>query len=219
MMLLSSATLVSAALLIGLVLAGEVRAQEPAAEPLPIPRIASTVDVGSYRPLTKRERWRYYWEQNYTSPAVAACTFGTALRMQLDDRPGEWGQGAAGYSRRVASTFGRYTLAGSFQNAGAAALGHEVRYVRCRRTNKLVRLGNALTSPLFTFDSAGRAVPDVELVGGVIAGDAIAARWMPSNERGRARLARQCSVDLGAQSLFNTLREFGPELRRLFSVR
>jgi hypothetical protein len=198
-----------AAVLFLLVLTPGIRAQavmeKPAEASQPelnatAPRIANVMEANdAYLPLTARERWLFYWQQSYASSAVAFRSLVSPLALQWGDRPPEWGQGVAGYSRRASSTFGRYTLSDSFQDIGAAALGHEVRYVRCRCSNKLARFGYAFTSPLFTRNRTGEVVPNFEEVGGVIAADAIAMRWMPRSQRSLSRLWQQASFDVGAQ--------------------
>jgi hypothetical protein len=95
------------------------------------PMLSTASDPGSYRPLSGRERWNLYLHDALWSPGIVFRVAGPALLgAQVNDEPPAWGQGAEGYSRR----FGRFALKETYEAAGAAALGHEVRYVRSMRT-------------------------------------------------------------------------------------
>jgi hypothetical protein len=90
------------------------------------------------------------------SPGVFFASAGPALGAQLKNEPASWGQGVEGYSKRFANRFGRFTLQKSYEAAGAAALGHEVRYVRSKRSGFGRRAVHALTANFVTHDRNGR---------------------------------------------------------------
>jgi hypothetical protein len=180
--------------------------------PVPTP-----VEPVSYQPLTGRERWNLYLRDKFWSTGAFFRAAGPALGAQLNNEPPAWGQGAEGYSRRVANRFGRFALQKTYEAAGAAALGHEVRYVRSTRSGFLPRAAHALTANFITYDRNGRRTPHVARVGSVFAAEFKGSLWMPGGYRDAATAMRGVGRELGVSSAFNLIREFAPELKRMFT--
>ena len=168
-----------------------------------------------YQPLTGKERWNTYVRQAFGSPAVFFRAAGPALGGQLKNEPPEWGQGMEGYSRRVANRFGRFTLQGTFEAAGAAALGHEVRYIRSTRSGFFPRAAHAMTANFVTYDKNGRRTPHIARVGSAFVAEFTGNLWMPAGYRDTSTAFRGVGVELGIGSAFNLFREFSPELKRV----
>jgi hypothetical protein len=120
----------------------------------------------------------------------------------------------AGYSRRFANRFGRFALKETYEAAGAAALGHEVRYLRSTRSGFLARAGHALKATFVTYDRNGQRTPHVARLGAAFAAEFTGNVWMPAGHRTRAEALRGVGLELGMNSLFNLFREFSPEIRR-----
>jgi hypothetical protein len=179
--------------------------------------VPTPVEPVSYQPLTGRERWNLYLRDTFWSTGAFFRAAGPALGAQLNNEPPAWGQGAEGYSRRVANRFGRFALQKTYEAAGAAALGHEVRYVRSRRSGFLPRATHALTANFITYDRNGRRTPHVARVGSVFAAEFKGSLWMPGGYRDAATAMRGVGRELGVSSAFNLIREFAPELKRMFT--
>jgi hypothetical protein len=193
----------------------DLQAVEP--DPKAKSTIASVVPAGAqYRPLTAEERWKLYVHETYLSPSVLFRAAGAAAGEQYNNEPPQWGQGMRGYARRTVSVWGRFTLSDTYVAAGSAALGHDVRYVRCRCSGFGPRLGYALTSSLFTRDGNGRIVPAVARMGGAFGAEYTARLWLPEGFQTDSRIARTVLYQVGFQGVFNALREFTPELKRAF---
>jgi hypothetical protein len=169
----------------------------------------------AYRPLTGDDRLRIYWRRAFYSPGAFFRAAGPALGSHLRNEPPQWGQGARGYGRRSADRFGRFALKETYEAAGAAALGHEVRYIRSSRTGFLPRAGHALAATFVTKDRHGRRTPHVARVGSVFAAEFTGNLWMPAGHRTRSEAIRGVGIELGVSSMFNLIREFSPELRRV----
>lgn len=169
-----------------------------------------------YHPLTARERWRFYLRETYLSPRPYIRATVSGLVQQWEDEPSEWEQGMRGYARRTTSAWGLFTLADTYEAAGAAALGHEVRYVRCRCSGFGPRFRYAVASSLLARDRNGRIVPAVARIGGEFAAGYTAKLWLPEGYQSDSRIARNVLVQTGFKGIVNTLKEFTPELRRVF---
>jgi hypothetical protein len=171
----------------------------------------------SYVPLTGKQRWDLYLHDAFWSPGVFFKAAGPALGAQLNNEPPEWGQGMEGYSKRFANRFGRNALQETYESAGAALLQHEVRYIRSRRSGFLPRAAHALTANFVTYDRRGRRAPHFSRVGGAFAAEFTGNLWMPAGYRDTSKAMRGVGIQLGVGSAFNLLREFAPELKRVFA--
>ncbi len=174
------------------------------------------VEPVSYRPLSGKERWNLYVRDTFWSPGAFFRAAGPALGGHLSNEPPEWRQGTAGYSRRFANRFGRFTLQKSYEAAGAALLQHEVRYRRSDRYGFLPRASHALTANFATYDASGRRAPHLARVGAAFAAEFTGNLWVPAGHRDTATALRGVVTQLGVSSAFNLVREFAPELRRMF---
>jgi hypothetical protein len=170
----------------------------------------------AYKPLTGQERWNIYFREAFWSPGAFFRAAGPALGSHLGNDPPEWGQGSAGYSRRAASRFGRFALQETYEAAGAAFLQHEVRYLRSSRPGFLPRAAHALKANFVTYDKHGRPTPHIARIGSTVAAEFTGHLWMPAGHRGASEALRGVGMRLGFGGAFNLLREFSPELRRLF---
>lgn len=167
-------------------------------------------------PLTGDERWHRYVRNTYWSPAPYLRTGASALFSQLRDDPEPWEQGMSGFGKRAANRFGRFALRESIEAGGAALLQHEVRYVRSDSTRIAPRVAHALKANFLTWDRDGRRVPHAARLGAIFATEFTATRWMPDGYRDSGTALRGVGVQLGISSGINLLREFSPELKRLF---
>jgi hypothetical protein len=184
----------------------------------PKPPVA-VVAQSNYMPLTAKERWDRYLRDAFWSPGVFFRAAGPALGAQMNNEPPQWGQGMEGYSKRFANRFGRFALEESYEAAGAALLQHEVRYIRSKRSGFLPRAAHALTADFVTYDRSGRRTPHFARVGSVIAAEFTGNLWMPNGYRDASTAMRGVGVELGVGSAFNLIREFAPELKRIFTRR
>ena len=180
---------------------------------------ASVPKLLGYKPLTGRDRWNEYLRDAFWSPGVFFRAAGPALGAQLNNEPAVWGQGTEGYSKRFANRFGRFALQETYQAAGAALLQHEVRYVRSKGSGFWPRAAHALAANFVTYDQAGRRAPHFARVGSVVAAEFTGNLWMPSGYSDASRAMRGVGVELGVSSGFNLMREFAPELKRIFAWR
>ena len=236
-MRLNRSTLLTPPLLLGLSVQGWADAGDPGQKLDPL----RTVDAGgemagrpagdpstaivaepvraSYVPLTGKERWNLYLRDAFWSPGVFFKAAGPAVGAQLNNEPPQWGQGMEGYSKRFANRFGRFALQETYEAAGAAILQHEVRYIRSKRSGFLPRAAHALTANFVTYNQSGRRTPHVARVGSVVAAEFTGNLWMQAGYRDASTAMRGAGMQLGVSSAFNLIREFAPELKRVFTWR
>ena len=179
--------------------------------------VPARVEPVSYQPLNGRECWNLYVRDTFWSTGAFFRAAGPALGGHLNNEPPEWGQGTAGYSRRFANRFGRFALQKSYEAAGAALLQHDVRYRRSGRSGFLPRAAHALTANFVTYNASGRRTPHISRVGAALAAEFTGNLWMPAGHRDASTAMRGVGMHLGVSSAFNLVREFAPDLRRVFS--
>ena len=193
-----------------------VHAQAAADRPSPPSSDATPV---SYQPLTGTERWKLYWHDALWNPGVFFGAAGPALGGQLNHDPDSWGQGAEGYGKRSANYFGRFALQRTYEAAGAALLQHDVRYLRSKRSGFLPRAAHALSANFVTYERNGRRTPNFARVGSIVGAEFTGNLWMPDGYRNASKAMRGAGMELGARSAVDLIREFAPELKRIFSRR
>ncbi len=170
----------------------------------------------TWRPLSGDERWRLFFKENFDFRGGAYFrAFGAALPDHLKNRPEEWAQGSRGYFTRAGDRFARFTLSKALEHAGAAATGLEPRYVRSKEDGFGKRFLHASQLAVLTYDREGKKTFYWSRFAGAFAGEAISASWNPA-VRWEVRGYQGAAQQVAAAWLFNMIREFSPDIKRLF---
>ena len=170
-----------------------------------------------YIPLNGQQRWRLFLNENFSLTTGAYFrAFGSALPDHLDNRPESWDQGAEGYLRRVGDRFARFTLSSALEHAGATVSGQDPRYVRCKCDGFWRRFGHASQMTLLTYNSEGQKRFFWSRFAGAFGGEAISAAWNPE-VRWDVRGYQGAIQQVGATWVFNVIREFSPDIKRVFA--
>lgn len=171
-----------------------------------------------WEPLTDRQRWQIYWKNTWANPGAFFRAAGTAGLDQNRDEPREWGQGMKGYGRRFADRYATFAIQDTITTATAAALDYDVRYLRCQCTGFFPRTGYAIAQSFVTKNRDGRWRPNIPQWVGGMGGAAIATYgWRPASMRNANEVWRAGISQIAFPMFFNTLIEFGPEIKRAFS--
>lgn len=191
-----------------------IAAADPVAKPEASPRPGAlwgtVITRDQFKPLTGNERWGLYWRQSYWRPGAFFSNAGPALGAHLNNEPPQWGQGMEGYSKRFANRFARSAIRDSVSAGGSAALGYDVRYVKCDCKGFLPRVGHSIAWNFLTLNRKGETVFNIPRVGGFFAGEFIGNTWMPAGYNSASDAMRSGAIQLGFTSVFNVFREFGP---------
>lgn len=107
---------------------------------------------------TNAERWRVLWRGLALSPGAYIRSTFTASEHHLANKPKDWGQGWAAFGKRNVNSFVTFSLQDVASEGLAAAAGYEMRYVQCKCTKVLPRVGHALWFNLVTYDRKGKTV-------------------------------------------------------------
>lgn len=180
----------------------------------PEQKVKMTVERSEVRPLTGAERRRLWVQDAVWSPGAVFSAAAPAAIQLWNQEPKEWQLGAEGYARRFGSNLARAAMDDTMAAGAAAALGYEVRYVKCGCMGVWRRVGHAVSWGVLTMDRRGQVVLNSPRIGSAFAAAYIANSWMPEGFRSNGDVARVAAMQLGVRGAFNVVREFMPKLRR-----
>ncbi len=145
--------------------------------------------------------------------AVVRSAAGAAI-SQANDTPHEWGQGAAGYGRRLGSSFAGHLVKVGIQYPVARLMHEEFGYRRSNKQGFKARLFYALEATVITHKTTTEkpTVSTSELAGAFGSGF-ISRLWQPASTRALIQGFSSAGIALGADAGGNVVREFWPEIR------
>jgi hypothetical protein len=156
---------------------------------------------------TKRERFNRYVKST-VGPFSLLYTGLSAGINQWRDEPEEWEQGASGYGKRYASSFGRNAIQQTVIYGLDTALGLDSGFKRSQRKGFLPRMKDALAQNITSRTRTGKRVISVPRLTGVYASHIISTEtWHPSRYDYKDGL-RSGTVSLATGFGINLVREF-----------
>jgi len=186
------------------------KAAEPApSDAAPAARLSSAPLV--YVPMTQAERARRYAKSLFSLEAIGRAAAGAGLQ-QWTNTPREWGQGAEGYGRRFANSFGENVVRQTITYGMSSALDEDNRYFASERTGFGSRTTYAVESTFLARRSDGTRRLSYSRITGLVATAFISRAWQPPSERGVGHAAGSLGTTVGTEIGFNIAREFLPSL-------
>ncbi len=172
-------------------------------------------EIEPWTKITGEQRWQQYVSLTYSPLAVLGAAAGAGVSQAIDS-PTEWGQGAEGYGKRVASSYAS-TLVGNTVTFGSAALFHDDnRYFRSHSGGFFARLGHVIASPYVARnDQGGKRFSTSQFLGSA-AYSGIQLAWQPRSWQGWDDVAINYSIWYGTVAGVNLFREFYPSFVKKF---
>lgn len=199
-------------LILGLLIAGLAPAILPAQSVLGLPKLGS---IQTATPLTAREKFNYRVVQTFGLKGLAGGSIGAAIG-QARDAPHEWGQGAAGFGYRYASSIGGTLTRNSMEFAVESMFHEDPRYFPSTEKGFKARLKNVLLQTVVTRTDSGSARFAYARVGSAFANGQLVNAWQPASTGGVGDGVIRGLISLGADAGYNFLQEFVPFLRPRF---
>lgn len=131
---------------------------------------------------TPEERWRVLWRGIALSPGAYIRTILTASESHLSNQPVSYGQGWGAFGKRNLNTFATYSLQDAASQGLAAAAGYEMRYVQCKCTGVLPRIGHALAFSVVTYDRNGKKVVNWPNIAGTYSIGMLSTTYTPDQK-------------------------------------
>jgi hypothetical protein len=180
-----------------------------------IPNNRTTEGSLPFAPISSRHKMAIAAKDSFAVPLGLTSGFFAAW-YQLEDQNPSYGQGMAGYSRRLAAAFGDQAVGNMMTEGVMPTLLHEdPRYFRVGVGTTRKRLLSALEQIMVTrTDSGGRTFNFSEWGGNAVAAT-ISNAWYPDTRSASENLEKvllQCAAD----SISNVLKEFWPDVKHHF---
>ena len=169
----------------------------------------------SFQPLSKQEKFDYFVQHTFAKEDILERSALAGI-AQWRDSPPEWGQGLAGYGRRLGSNFGQYSIKKTLQFSIGAALREDPRYFASAEHGFWRRTYHAVAHTLIVRNDHNRRVFSVGRLSGTLGGSFISRTWHPERQQTVGNALRNAGVSLSAEASWNVLREFWPEIKRVF---
>jgi hypothetical protein len=133
---------------------------------------------------------------------------------QATNTPHEWGQGAAGFGKRLGSAFAKHLVHKAIEYPVARLLHEELGYQRSGQHGVRRRLRYALLATVITHKTTtGRKTVAVDEIAGAFGSGLISRLWQPASVRAASYGFLSGGITLGVDAGTNVLREFWPEIR------
>lgn len=156
---------------------------------------------------TRRERFNRYVKSTIGPFSLLNTAVSAGIKQWRDD-PKEWEQGASGYGKRYASSFGRRAIEQTIIYGLDSALGLDTGFKKSTRQGFWPRMKDALAENITSRTRTGKRVISVPRISGVYASRIIRAEtWYPSRYNYKDGL-RSGTRSLATGFGMNLIREF-----------
>lgn len=180
------------------------------------PAAAATAGtVQNPRPMTDREKLRFYLKNVYGPQAFAYSVAGAGIAQARDDVP-EWGQGMEGYGKRLALRVGRRSIKYSIHSGLGILLHEDPRYFTSNRSGFRARSLYAAGQTFVSHKDSGGIRPAYSRFVGIVSATYISREWRPQADQTFSQYAYSSAIWLGIDAAKNVFNEFWPDLRRRF---
>lgn len=137
-----------------------------------------------------------------------------AAITQATNTPHEWGQGATGFGKRLASAFGKHLTKKAIQYPVARLTHEALGYQRSDQTEFKLRLRHALIATVYTTKTTtGKKTVATNEFAGAFGSGLISRLWQPASVRTVGYGFLSGGITLGVDAGSNVLREFWPDIR------
>ncbi len=175
--------------------------------------IAQTVDA-----LDVDGKLRYHAERTF-GPSSIAISGVKAGYLQMTDSPTDWGQGGAGYSKRLGSSVASSGIRAVLAFGLDSTLHQDPRYYRSDSTGIWPRTKHALRGTIFTRTDSGGETLSTWRLGSAYGAAFISSQWYPDRYHTMHHGFVGGSTRLGFDLAKNVIAEFWPDIKKKISRR
>lgn len=193
-----------AALMAGCLLAAMAQAQ-PSATTAPTP----------FDPPTWSDRRQVFFKKLFGPQAILETVPGAAFDTARGF-PRQWGRGATGVEKRLASQYGQFVIGEGIEMGVSALHKEDPRYFRMPDRGFGKRLGHALVSTVVVRGVNGGPTIGLARLADVYGAWAIATTWNPPDQRTPLQIVKYGTLGLSLKAGSNVFREFWPDVKRKF---
>jgi hypothetical protein len=178
-----------------------------------LPNYRTANETAVYTPITAKQKFTIGAKDSFDYPLVLLAGVFAGLGQLTNENP-SFGQGFAGYGRRLGTAYADQAIGNMMTEAIYPSLLHEdPRYFRRGHGSVGSRTWYALTRVMVTrTDSGGTRFNYSEWVGNATAA-AISNAYYPDNRRAGANVAKLCEM-VGTDAISQVLKEFWPDIKQ-----
>jgi hypothetical protein len=159
--------------------------------------------------LTLGDRFTIYRKAVLRPYSLVGPAFGAGIG-QWEDEPPEWGQGAKGYGRRIASGMSRHLISETIRFGFAAVDGEDPRYHPSQDTGVWKRTEHAIVETFTSETPSGGRIPAYSRFAGTYGAAFISNAWYPDSRATAGWALRRGSTALASSVGFHLFEEFLP---------
>ena len=183
-----------------------------------IPNYRSSPTLKDYTPLSAKQKFTIA-TQDSLDPGTFALAALFGAYGELTAASPSFGHGARAYPRYYVSSLSDFVVGNSMTEAVyPMVLRHDPRYFRRGTGSGWTRLGYAIGQIVWTHTDAGGTAFNVSEIAGNATAVAIGNAYYPDNRTISSNVSK-LGIQIGVDAVANILKEFAPELDRMFSRR
>ncbi len=175
--------------------------------------LAQTPPPTPFVPLTQAERNRLYVRRLVNPVAIVAAAAGSGI-SQWRNTPSEWGQGGAGYGRRIANSYAYYMVRQTLMFGASSALDEDNSYFSSGRSGVRARVEYGVESTFLARRHDGSRRFSYSRIGATVGTAFLSRAWQPASTRTLPNVASSFGISLAVEVGYSVAREFLPFLRR-----
>jgi hypothetical protein len=183
-----------------------------------LPNYRTTENSTPFQRITAKQKMMIAAKDSFDWPAYVVASAFAGL-YQLDGQNPSFGQGLAGYAKRVGTAYGDQMIGNMFQEGIIPALGHQdPRYFRLGEGRKKHRAFYALSQVMVARMDSGRRTFNFSEWGGAAAVAAISNAYYPDS-RNVGDNVQKVLTSVATDAFSNVAKEFWPDIKRYFQNR
>lgn len=175
--------------------------------------------------MSLRDKRCYWWTHSFNGTMVTGAAFNAALDQWVKNSTNnEWGQGAAGFSRRFGTRVSQSMAKGTGQALGGMLLHEDPRLYASHKEGFGPRLGFALSRTFIVrvdcnpeFDTTCKERLAVGRLGGAFASGFVGMAWTPDRINTPQRALIRSGTAMGGVMAGSLWKEFQPDIMRMLT--
>jgi hypothetical protein len=150
------------------------------------------------------------------SPKALLATAPGAILDQLHPFPKEWGEGTRAAEKRVASLYAQFVIGDFLERSVCAVDGESTKFARRGTGGFFPRFAHVVVDTVTAHTPEGGRMPAFSMLANDYGSWAIATLWSPSSLRTPGSIFGWGTGNVGVRAGGNLVREFWPDLKRVF---
>jgi hypothetical protein len=181
-----------------------------------IPNFRTTPTLKDYRPITPNQKFKLATQDSFDRGTIILSAL-FAGEGQLSNSTPSFGHGATAYAKYFAASYTDF-VAGNYMTEAIypTILHQDPRFFQRGTGSKWSRFGSAVSQIFYTRTDSGRRQFNFSEILGNSTAVAISNAYYPDN-RNASDAVTKLGIQIGVDMAGNILKEFSPELSRMFA--